>query len=88
MQPARVQGLAGIHIVGGLSLDEQDRIAGEIAHRFPADPRFPRIIARAGSDPRQQVEHMTEAFWAGIVALVREARTSRSWSSAAARARS
>lgn len=46
MQLARVQDLAGIRIVGALRFDEQDRIAGEIARRFPADPREARIVDR------------------------------------------
>lgn len=50
MALARVQDLAGIRIVGAIRLDEQDLIAAEIARRFPADPRPPRIIDRR-ADP-------------------------------------
>ena len=46
MQLARVQDLASIRIVGALRFDEQDLISGEIARRFPADPREARIIDR------------------------------------------
>jgi ppGpp synthetase/RelA/SpoT-type nucleotidyltranferase len=39
MSLPRMQDLAGIRIVGPISLDEQDRLADEIMRRFPADPR-------------------------------------------------
>jgi ppGpp synthetase/RelA/SpoT-type nucleotidyltranferase len=46
MQLARVQDLAGIRIVGALRSYEQDRLAEEIARRFPPDPRPARIVDR------------------------------------------
>jgi ppGpp synthetase/RelA/SpoT-type nucleotidyltranferase len=46
MSLARMQDLAGIRIVGPFSFADQDRIVAEIAQRFPADPRTPKIIDR------------------------------------------
>jgi hypothetical protein len=46
MNLARVQDLAGIRIVGGMSLDMQDQVSAEVAARFPADPREARIVDR------------------------------------------
>jgi hypothetical protein len=50
MALARVQDLAGIRIVGAIRFDEQDRLAAEIAHRFPPDPRDAKIVDRR-TDP-------------------------------------
>jgi Region found in RelA / SpoT proteins len=52
MNLARVQDLAGIRIVGSMSLDMQDQVAAEVAARFPADPREARII-----DRREETSH-------------------------------
>jgi ppGpp synthetase/RelA/SpoT-type nucleotidyltranferase len=41
-----MQDLAGFRVVGVLSFADQDRLAAEIARRFPADPREPRIRDR------------------------------------------
>ena len=41
-----IQDLAGIRLVGALSLDQQDDLARMIAELFPADPRAPRIKDR------------------------------------------
>jgi ppGpp synthetase/RelA/SpoT-type nucleotidyltranferase len=46
MELARVQDLAGIRIVGGITFDWQDQLAAEIVRRFPADPRQPKIRDR------------------------------------------
>jgi ppGpp synthetase/RelA/SpoT-type nucleotidyltranferase len=46
MSLARMQDLAGIRVVGAVSLAEQDELAAEIARRFPADPREPTIKDR------------------------------------------
>jgi ppGpp synthetase/RelA/SpoT-type nucleotidyltranferase len=46
MDLARMQDLAGIRLVGPLSLKRQDALAQEIAQRFPANPREPRIVDR------------------------------------------
>lgn len=51
MSLPRMQDLAGIRIVGAISLDEQDRLAAEIIRRFPPDPRQPKLIDRR-IDPR------------------------------------
>jgi ppGpp synthetase/RelA/SpoT-type nucleotidyltranferase len=50
MALARVQDLAGIRIVGAIRFDEQDRLAAEIVHRFPPDPRDAKIVDRR-TDP-------------------------------------
>jgi ppGpp synthetase/RelA/SpoT-type nucleotidyltranferase len=42
----RMQDLAGIRVVGAISIAEQDQLAAEIARRFPADPRGPVITNR------------------------------------------
>jgi hypothetical protein len=41
-----MQDLAGFRVVGAFSFADQDRLAAEIARRFPADPREPRIRDR------------------------------------------
>jgi Region found in RelA / SpoT proteins len=41
-----MQDLAGFRVVGAFSFSDQDRLAAEIARRFPADPREPRIRDR------------------------------------------
>lgn len=46
MPLATMQDLAGIRVVGTFSLADQDRLAAEIAERFPADPRVPRVRDR------------------------------------------
>jgi ppGpp synthetase/RelA/SpoT-type nucleotidyltranferase len=46
MSLARMQDLAGIRVVGAISLTEQDALTAEIARRFPADPREPVIKDR------------------------------------------
>lgn len=43
---ANIQDLAGIRLVAGCSFAEQDRLAAEVAHRFPGDPRPPRTRDR------------------------------------------
>jgi len=42
MPLATMQDLAGFRVVGAFSFADQDRLAVEIARRFPADPRPPR----------------------------------------------
>ena len=46
MSLARMQDLAGIRVVGAVSLTEQDALVAEIARRFPGDPREPTIKDR------------------------------------------
>jgi ppGpp synthetase/RelA/SpoT-type nucleotidyltranferase len=46
MSLARMQDIAGIRIVGSIERDDQDRLAYEVARRFPGDPREPRIVDR------------------------------------------
>jgi ppGpp synthetase/RelA/SpoT-type nucleotidyltranferase len=46
MSLARMQDIAGIRIVATIEREDQDRLAAEVARRFPADPREPRIIDR------------------------------------------
>jgi hypothetical protein len=46
MNLARVQDLAGIRVVGIMSLEVQDQVTNEIALRFPADPREAKIVDR------------------------------------------
>jgi ppGpp synthetase/RelA/SpoT-type nucleotidyltranferase len=41
-----IQDLAGIRVVAGCSFAGQDRLAAEVARRFPADPRSPRTRDR------------------------------------------
>lgn len=46
MALARMQDLAGIRVVGAMTLEDQDGLAAEIAARFPADPREARTVDR------------------------------------------
>lgn len=46
MSLPRMQDLAGIRVVAGVSFGQQDALAAEIAQRFPADPREPRVVDR------------------------------------------
>ena len=46
MSLARMQDLAGIRIVGGITEAEQDSLAAEIVRRFPPAPRVARIVDR------------------------------------------
>lgn len=50
MSLARMRDLAGIRIVGAITFAQQDALAAEIARRFPADPREPKLIDRR-ADP-------------------------------------
>jgi ppGpp synthetase/RelA/SpoT-type nucleotidyltranferase len=43
---AAIQDLAGFRIVGGFTLEQQDRLRAEIIRRFPADPREPTVRDR------------------------------------------
>lgn len=49
MSLARVQDLAGIRVVAAVTFEDQDRLAAEIARRFPADPRPPQTVDRRAS---------------------------------------
>jgi hypothetical protein len=46
MNLARVQDLAGIRVVGSMSLEVQDQVASVIVGLFPPDPREARIVDR------------------------------------------
>lgn len=46
MSLARMRDLAGIRVVGAVTFDGQDQLADEVARRFPADPRDPKIVNR------------------------------------------
>lgn len=46
MSLARMQDLAGIRVVAGVSFEQQDALAAEVARRFPADPREPKLVDR------------------------------------------
>lgn len=46
MNLARVQDLAGIRVVGAMSLATQDQVVAGVIRRFPADPKDPRVVDR------------------------------------------
>jgi Region found in RelA / SpoT proteins len=46
MSLARMGDLAGFRVVEDFTFADQDRLAAEIARRFPADPREPKLIDR------------------------------------------
>jgi len=46
LQLASIQDLAGIRVVGAITLQQQDDLASEVGTLFPPDPREPRVVDR------------------------------------------